>query len=176
MRRDIDHSETQADLATLLSRRDELALEVESQRQRVLNLTAELRHLDANILRAGGSGEVDMPINALFTQRLGSGHGELSRLIFDALNSEKNGLNSREIASAVMQALAISGKENATVRYVVSRICVSLWVMEQKGLVERVEPKQFRLVRWRLSPVGIQDRAVFQARLAEGKEPACDPN
>ncbi len=129
-------------LYDLLRQRDALATQVDRQKTRLHGLQAELRQLESDILRAGGLASRDIPINALFTDRLGSEAGELARLIAEAFEASSRGLSSRDIAASLMNALALDASDRKAVRYVMSRVCVQLWVLEQKGLVRRLEPRQ----------------------------------
>lgn len=136
-------------LHDLLRRRDELALRLGRQKAQIHHLADALRQLDAEILRAGGARPEDIPINALFTRRLGTETGELTRLIGDVFEGAGAGLTSRDIALRLMADLALDTADRKAVRYVVSRVCVALWMLEQKGLVRKLDTTRFpQLWQW----------------------------
>ena len=137
------------DLDDLLRHRGDLTVKLGRQRLELHDLQDELRQIDAEILRAGGTRLEDVPINELFTRRLGNENGELTRLICDVFDGARAGLTSRDVALRLMAVLALDAGDRKALRYVVGRVCVALWVLEQKGMVRKLDTSRVpQLWQW----------------------------
>jgi len=132
----LDEAEGVATLHELVQRRRDLALQLGQQKIHIHTLSMELRQLDAEIQRADKD-TATTPVNELFTRRLGARAGGLTRLIAGLFAASPSGLTSRDIAVRLMAVLGLDASDRKAMRYVVSRVCVALWVLEQKGQVRK---------------------------------------
>jgi hypothetical protein len=132
----LDRASGAVTLHELVQRRRDLALQLGRQKLQIHSLSTELRQLDAQIQGADGH-PAATPVNKLFTRRLGARAGGLTHLIADLFASSPAGLTSRDIAAHVLTVLGLDAADRKAMRYAVSRVCVALWVMEQKGLVRK---------------------------------------
>jgi len=71
-------------------------------------------------------------------------------MVLTALAGVEKPISGREIAERILQLQGLDANDRAQLKAMTHRVCVSLWVQNQKGLVRKIEAGRSRY-RWELA-------------------------
>jgi len=76
-------------------------------------------------------------------------------MILDVLIAARNPMSAREIAQHIVKGQGLDANDRDCIGPMTHRVCVSLWVQHQKGLVRKIEAGRSRF-RWQALSVGTE--------------------
>jgi hypothetical protein len=122
------------ELEGLLRRLAAIGEEIERNRRHLEHLAAEFDRVDSAIRAASLA-------PAPFHEK------SVPNMVLDILADAEGPMSAKEIAMGVMALQGGRGADTADLKQLTHRVCVSLWVQNQKGLVQKIEAAGSRF-RW----------------------------
>ncbi len=120
-----------------------LRSEITRNRRDLQRLAAEFQRLDAAIRDLKGSALADP--EAGDRQPRPAGPSDVTRILFESLDTAEAPMTSRVLALRVMDALGLDARDKAVAKHTVRRVCVCLWEQVQRGHFRKAEPKTWPL-------------------------------
>ncbi len=130
---------------TLLRRLGDIGNEIARHRTYLEQLATEFNHVDSVVRAAGRAVKQDFVPPALE----GGREKSVPAMIADVLAGAQNPMSAREIAQDILKRQGFDASDRAHVKPMTHRVCVSLWVQNQKGSVRKIEQSPSRF-RWEL--------------------------
>jgi len=134
------------DISILIRRRAEIREEMVRGRQTLRTLVTESQQIDAAL-----RGLRTNPLAVRAAPAIFDGTGNLTRIVFEALNEAEAPMTSKALALRVMEELGMDTRDKALLKHTVRRVCVCLWMQAQKGYFRKAEPAGWPL-RWERVP------------------------
>lgn len=138
-------SDNATELQTLLRKLSDIGGEIERNRQHLEQLALEFNRVDSVIRAATGPSRPDArpQVADVLPER------SVPNMIRDVLAGARNPVSAREIAEKILEPQRVDGNYDARLKAMTHRVCVSLWVQNQKGVVRKIEQSSSRF-RWEL--------------------------
>ncbi len=140
----VNPAEGAAELQTLLRKLTDIGDEIERIRQHLEQLSSEFGCVNSAIRAVSGSArpepahEVQMPDAR-----------SVPSMVLRVLAATERSLSARDIAIEIMTLQALDIADAGRLKNMTHRVCVSLWVQNQKGLVRKIEQSRSRF-RWEI--------------------------
>lgn len=123
-------------LSALVTRRSELAGEIEHSQLHTRKLIADLEHLDATILQFNPDYRVETIKPKGFRPPSDwASRGEMSRAILSMLRQAKQPMTTKEVALAIMENRGLDAGDEKLVRKMTKRCGVALRAQRENGLI-----------------------------------------
>ena len=161
-------------VSALVRKRSELAGEIAAAEKRLVQLRADLSHVDA-VLRLFDADAEPEAIRPKLPRRRTRwfADGELPRRVLDVLRAVVDGpLTAEEIASRIAVRKCLEASDTRTLALVQKGVRNYLR-RQQNGLIERVQGGDGR-VRWRVQAAGEESRASSAGPDGEGRDGRCN--
>lgn len=132
----------------LIRRRAHLVAEIETLHREVSRLTADLRAIEGAIKVLEPEIEVDDLPQRRVPPRYAAFRGEMARFFLTALRTRPDGMTTRELTDAIMEARYLDTKDASAVALIQRRTGGSLKKLRDKGFVRSEKAADTGLLRW----------------------------
>lgn len=133
------------DIQALVCKLGEIGDEIERGRRHLEHLVVEFNRVDS-IIRAVSGQEKSAGHRLMLG---GTVERSVPNMILQVLEGAEEPMSAREIAQEIVKLQGADASCVALLKPIMHRVCVSLWVQNQKGLVKKTEVGRSRF-RWHL--------------------------